>query len=354
MLATLDDVCRAGFSVSVAAPPTGSLAEALFARQIDLIPFETFDASGVRLSQERLRERFGHLLARHRPKLLHANSLAMGRLLGPVANEMGVPSLSHLRDIIRLSARAIADLNGHRRLLAVSQATRDYHVAAGLEAEKTHVLYNGVDLDRFRPRAPEGYLHRELDLPSDVLLIGTIGQIGLRKGQDVLVRAATELADVLPHVHYVVVGERWSEKAESRRFEADLRAAADGPLRGRLHLVGLRHDVDRLLNELCLLVHPARQEPLGRVLLEAAASGVAVIASDVGGTGEIFPPGSDTARLVPPDDVPALAGAIRDLITDEPARHRQGESARRRALDAFDARQAAARLIEHYRQLADV
>ena len=354
MLATLDEVCRAGFSVSVAAPRNGPLAEAMAARQIEVIPFETFDSSGVRLSQERLRERFARLLALHRPAMLHANSLAMGRLLGPVAKQMGVPSLSHLRDIIRLSARAIADLNCHRRLLAVSRATRDYHLAAGLEAEKTYLLYNGVDLDEFRPRPPVGYLHRELGLAPEASLVGTIGQIGLRKGQDVLVRAATQLAGELPQVHYVIVGERWSEKTESRRFEADLRAAADGPLQGRLHLVGLRHDVARLLNELCLLAHPARQEPLGRVLLEAAASGVPVVASNVGGTGEIFPPNSDTARLVPPNDVQALAGAIRDLITDESARHRQAESARRRALEAFDARQAAVGLIEHYRQLAEV
>ena len=63
-------------------------------------------------------------------------------------------------------------------------------MAHGLDAEKTHVLYNGVDLEQFRPRPPTGYLHRELGLPADAQLIGNIGQIGLRKGQDVLLRAA--------------------------------------------------------------------------------------------------------------------------------------------------------------------
>ena len=59
-------------------------------------------------------------LNRHRPALLHANSLAMGRLSGPVAAELALPSLSHLRDIVTLSRQAIADLNCHTRLLAVS------------------------------------------------------------------------------------------------------------------------------------------------------------------------------------------------------------------------------------------
>ena len=50
---------------------------------------------------------------------------------------------------------------------------------------KDIVLYNGIDLERFRPRPPTGYLHRELGLREDVPLIGTIGQISLRKGHDV-------------------------------------------------------------------------------------------------------------------------------------------------------------------------
>ena len=67
-------------------------------------------------------------------------------------------------------------------------------------------------------------------------------------------------------------------------------------------------------------MHPARQEPLGRVLLEAAAAGVAVVATDVGGTPEIFPPDSESARLVPPDDAAALAAAMLELLDDEALR----------------------------------
>ena len=64
-----------------------------------------------------------------------------------------------------MSRQAIADLNCHSRLLAVSEATRQFHVAQGLAGEKTFVLYNGIDLEQFRPRPPTGYLHRQLGLP---------------------------------------------------------------------------------------------------------------------------------------------------------------------------------------------
>ena len=71
-------------------------------------------------------------------------------------------------------------------------------------------------------------------------------------------------------------------------------------------------------------MHPARQEPLGRVLLEAAAAGVAVVATDVGGTREIFPPEADAARLVPPDDADALAAAMLELLGNRELRGRLG------------------------------
>ena len=68
-----------------------------------------------------------------------------------MAAELRLPSLGHLRDIVKLSARAVADLNCHGRLLAVSHATRSFHIAGGIAAEKTHVVYNGVDLEEFCP-----------------------------------------------------------------------------------------------------------------------------------------------------------------------------------------------------------
>jgi glycosyltransferase involved in cell wall biosynthesis len=351
MLSTLDAVASSGFVVSVAAPPEGPLADALRGRDIEVLPFRVHDASGVRRPQDELREELAELLRRRRPDLLHANSLSMGRLSGPVAVELAVPSLAHLRDIVRLSRQAVADLNCHRRLLAVSEATRTFHLAGGLSVEKTHVLHNGVDLTRFRPRPRSGYLNRELGLPAEARLVGAIGQISLRKGPDVLAQAATILATETTNLHWILVGGRTSEKDESRRLEADLRAAAAGPLAGRLHLLESRHDVAELLGELTLLVHPSRQEPLGRVLLEAAAAGLPVVATDVGGTREIFPPESHSARLVPSDDPQALAEGVRELLDDSSLRGRLAQAARRRVEQAFDIRQAAPRLVTHYCEL---
>ena len=263
-----------------------------------------------------------------------------------------MPSVGHLRDIVNVTAAAIADLNRHTRLLAVSRATRDWYVAAGLSETKTHVLYNGVDLARFAPRPPSGYLHRELGLPAEACFVGAIGQVGMRKGLHLLLAAASIVVRAVGNAHFVIVGQRYSQKQESLDYERQLQAAAAAePLRGRVHFLGVREDVDRLLNEFTVLAHAARQEPLGRVLLEAAAAGTPTVATDVGGTSEIFPPGTGSALLVPPDDVESLAAAIVRLLADAELRAAVGRAARRRAEQAFDARRAAEALAAHYREL---
>jgi glycosyltransferase involved in cell wall biosynthesis len=352
LLAVLGGLPAAGYRMIAAAPTDGPLAAAFAERGVPVVGLDLHDTQGRRFELSVCRERIRAVVEAVKPDLIHANSLSMSRLSGPVAEQLGLPSLGHLRDIIKVPAAVLADLNRHTRLAAVSQATRDWYVAAGLDRVRTHVLYNGVDLTRFRPRPPSGYLHRELGLPPEASLVASIGQIGMRKGLLTLLAAAREAVHAAGNVHFVIVGQRYSQKQEALEYERQVHAAADsGPLRGRVHFLGIRSDVERLLNEFTLLVHPARQEPLGRVLLEAAAAGLPVVATDVGGTREIFPPEAEAACLVPADDSAALAAAIGGLLKDADRRAAIGRSARLRAEQVFDANRAAEGLARHYREL---
>ena len=350
MLATLPAIAADGFDVLIAAPPHGPLADELSRRGISHLEWRTHDEPGRRFPLNQLRADLATLSRQTMPDLLHANSLSTARISGPVAVECGVRSIGHLRDILKLAAQAIDDLNLHGHLLAVSRATRDFHVAQGLDAAKCHVVHNGVDLAEFFPRPSTGYLHHELSLPAVARYAAVIGQIGFRKGTDIALQAAQQIVAEFPELHWLIVGERTSNKDESREFERALRSmAAEACLACRVHFLGNRTDVPNLLTECDLLVHTARQEPLGRVLLEAAASGVAVVASDVGGTREIFPPDAHAAILIPPDDPGASADAIRGLLRDDARRNAIKAAARERAESAFDIRNAAANLIEQYR-----
>ncbi|MCU0959717.1 MAG: glycosyltransferase family 4 protein [Pirellulaceae bacterium] len=332
-----------------AAPAAGRLADAVRRAGWPLVSWQVHDEAGQRRSQAALRAQLAQLVAARRPHLLHANSVAMARLAGPVARRVGLPSVGHLRDIVRLSAAARADLVCHHRLLAVSAATRDWYVAAGVPRAAIQVLYNGVDLDRFQPGPPTGDLHRQLALPSSAPLLGTMGQLGARKGIDLFLAAAARVAAVHDAARFVVVGQRYSQKAEAVAFERALHATAcRGALAGRVHWLGLRDDVPELLRELTLYVHAARQEPLGRVLLEAAASGLPIVATQVGGTGEIFGTTSPCALLVPPDAPARLAAAMSRMLGDPGLRHALGQAARQRATAWFDVREAAAQLVAVY------
>ena len=291
LLAVLPHLMRRGVRPIIVAPDSGDFATAIRELGLELVDFRRTLSDGTPLAQSQVREALAAKLRRISPDLVHANSLAMGRLAGPVTKRLKLPGLAHLRDIVRLNRQAVTDLNENTRLLAVSHATREYHIAQGLSPEKCHVVYNGIDLTEFRYREPTGFLHRELDLPCDAVLIGNIGQIGLRKGQIPLLMTMQQIVETLPHTHLLIVGKRWSSKAESVVYEQTVHdLAAQPPLKGHVHFLGVRHDVPAILNELTVLLHGARQEPLGRVLLEAAASQVPVIASNVGGTGEIFQP----------------------------------------------------------------
>jgi len=352
LLAVLDGLRTAGYRMHAAAPAVGPLTAAFVERGVPVVALDLHDTQGRRFELSVCRERIRAVVEAVKPDLIHANSLSMSRLTGPVAEQLGLPSLGHLRDIINVPAAVIADLNRHTRLVTVSHATRDWYVAAGLDPTRTQVLYNGVDLTCFRPRPPSGCLHRELGLPPEASLVASIGQIGMRKGLLTLMAAAREVVDTTDHVHFVIIGQRYSQKQEALEYERQVHAAADsGHLRGHVHFLGVRSDVDRLLNEFTLLAHPARQEPLGRVLLEAAAAGLPVVATDVGGTREIFPPETGSACLVPPDDPAALAAAIGRVLKDADRRAAIGRSARLRAEQAFDANRAAETLASHYGEL---
>ena len=350
MFSTLPHIAAAGYRVTVAAPPTGQLTRELQHNAIAHVPLDLCDSDGRRVDQPVARERIGRAMLQVAPDLVHANSLSMGRLTGPVAANQHVRSISHLRDIIGLSGRALADLNQNTRLIAVSHATRDFHVGAGLDPGRTHVVYNGVDLLAFSPDhpSPESLRH-ELGVDNDALLVATIGQVIARKGTDLFVKAAIQISRRRPNSHFLIVGECYSRKDEALQFHSDLRQAVQAQgADTHVHFVGYRSDMAGLLNQVDLVVQPSRQDPLCRVLLEAAATGKAIVAADVGGTREIFPAAANAAVVVAQNDVVTLTETIDSLLDDTTRRVELGKNARRRAEEAFDLRHAAAQLVKQY------
>jgi len=364
-LATLPAIREAGIDIIAIAPARGPLHERLQTEGCAVHDFQTI-VDGKRVDQETLRETLSTVLKQIKPDLVHANSLSMSRLAGPVTHALSIPSIGHIRDIVRLSKKAVTDVSQVDRLLAVSRATRDWHIDQGIEPERVVVQYNGVDLQQFTPREQgSGELQARLKIESSSRLIGNVGQLGLRKGTEKVLESALLIADDFPDVHWVFAGERHSEKEEAVAFEAELHRLASLPsIKGRVHFVGRVTDMPAWMGDLEILVHAARQEPLGRVLLEACAMGLPIVATDAGGTREIL---QDTGCIVPIDDAEAIATALRRLLSPPTSRDESSElaptrsdlsdcavmrrRARARAVAAFDARVRGAELTKHYQSV---
>ncbi len=309
-----------GCQFTAVAPPDGPLAHRLSAIGIPLVPFSVRSpSSGIKRDVSNLLAELHEIVTHLQPDIVHANSLSMSRLLGQVCCQLRVPSCTgHIRDIMKVSRQAISGLNCLNRIAAVSEATRRFHIEQGLEPERVEVVRNGVDFSRFYAR-PKGKFRSQLlpQLPPDTVVLLNVGQICLRKGQFVLAQAVIRVVNSRKNVHLVLVGERHSAKAESIAYEQSIIDEFDNAgLAAHLHRPGYSENVEHWMNAADLLVHTAHQEPLGRVLLEAAASELPIIATNVGGTSEILEHGK-SGILVPARNVDAMVAALQSAI-DEP------------------------------------
>ena len=347
----------------VAAVPRGSHFEtALQKIGIRNVGLTTHADDGTRFSQTELRDQIAGLIQEVQPCLVHANSLSMSRLVGPL--NMGVPSVGYLRDILKLSKKAIADINQNDRMVAVSDATAQWHVAHGLDADRVVTIYNGVDTQIFRPleacdksndnsretaAAAVERLRTEFNFSPDDFVLLYVGQIGMRKGISDLAEIFVRAAQQVPNLKLLIVGERHSAKAEAIQYEQDLRQQlVEGSFGQSVRWLGRREDVADLMRMSDVLLHPARQEPLGRVLLEASASALPIVTTNVGGSPEILRGPLSAKNLFPVGENEQIARRIAQLDNEEDLRRQIGQEQREIAHQRFSVIQCADSLAETY------
>lgn len=259
---------------------------------------------------------------------------SVGGLLGRIAGALaGVPVLHCIhvyacrddlprwkRFIFRQIERRLDPLT--TRYVAVSNATKKFGVDRALFApQRVSVIYNGVPKPPAVTAPPE-LLRQELGLRPDALVAATAARFEPQKGLHFLLDAAAEVVARVPSAQFLIIG--------------------DGPLRVQLQdqaqrlglgqnvvFAGWRHDVQRILAAVDLLVLPSLWEALPLTILEAMAAGCAVVATDVGGVTELIED-QVTGRVVPPRDPVALADAVAELMTDPSRRLELGRAGRDR------------------------
>ena len=293
------------------------------------------------------------LLAHEHPALIHAHFGTDGVYALPLARRLGIPLITtfHGFDATMSTAAfftspAWANYPLFRRRLAregalflcVSSFIRGKVLAMGFPEERTFVHYTGVDVAAIRPRAPA----------EERPVILHVARLVEMKGTKYLIAAFAAVSTDHPEAELVIIGDgplRRSLQALASALGIGARIRFLGALPQKQALAWMRKAAMLVLPS--VYTSTGRVEGLGMVLLEAAATGIPVVATSVGGIPEGVVHGR-TGTLVAERDSAALAGAIAALLESAPLRRHMGLQAREFVQTRFDAATLDAALEDYY------
>ncbi len=259
--------------------------------------------------------RLSSLLRKQRPAILqtflyHAN--IVGRIAGRMARVPHVVAgirVAEQRSRFRLWLDRKTD-RWVERHVCVSEAVAKFSIERGrLPAEKIAVIANGVDAERYQTAAAADTT--QFGIPAGAPIVLFVGRLDAQKGPLDLLHALRLLSARHDDVHALFVGEG----SLREEMEAAIRASE---FQQRVHLIGWRNDVPELMKAASCLVLPSYWEGMPNVILEAMASGLPVIATEVEGTTELLQRGGKSGELgllVPVGSPAMLAEGIEQILT---------------------------------------
>jgi len=230
-------------------------------------------------------------------------------------------------------------------VIAISGGVADALAAAGVKRQHITVVPSGVDCEHFRPPTSQerSDARSEFKIADGEFVVSAIGALEPRKGHIYLIRAIGALGatDKCAEVKCLIAGQG-SINATLKRETWQVKSAE------RIKLLGKIDDPRRLLWASDVFAMPSLKEGLGVAALEAMASALPLIASDVGGLREVVEH-ERTGVIVPPANPDAIASAIARLADSSELRAQMGAAARARVVENYSMEKMAARTLALYR-----
>ncbi len=284
-------------------------------------------------------------------KIIHSNSTT-AHLVGGVAGERtNVPAIWHCRDLVPLGRLAPQLASKAARVVAISRCVAELLEKEGVPPEKITVVTNGIDPDVWRAK-PRSRLRESLSLNDDAFVFGVVGQLVPWKNHHAFIEAAAKLAaqEGCSHARFVIIGgDLWAEQAT---YLKELRASVKKlELIERFNFIPHQLDGADAIGAVDCLVHPARDEPFGRVIIEAMALSKPVIAMDENGPSEIITHERD-GILVASDETDGIFNAMKRVLEDARLRAKLGYEARSTVEERFHIDNSTAKILEIYRNLS--
>ena len=243
----------------------------------------------------------------------------------------------------RLTAKACAPLSRifPNMIVCGSQSAYDVHAKMGYDSRKMTVITNGVDLSRFKPcDAARAGIRNEFGIASDTKLVGLIGRFDSQKDHPAFVRAAAAIAKADNRVEFLLCGGGVDETNSQL-----MSLIAETDVAERFHLLGVRHDIEAVTAALDLSVSSSSYgEGFSNTMLEALASGVPCVSTDVGDAKQIV---GNCGLIIPPKDDEALRSAISTMLERTSADDKMKRAARASAEANFGIES----MVRHYEEV---
>ena len=267
---------------------------------------------------------------------------------GPPREGCSVPVLTHIRLSMKNGMIRKYDLASADGIVVPSVALAHEFDAWEDHDRRVTVIYNGVNLEEFQRTRSVEAARLQIGLPADGILLGAIGQLGPRKGGDIILDAFARLAARRPEARLVFVGD---PHRGQEAFGEKLQQAAKHPsLAGRVFFYPFTEQILPFYEALDINLLISRAEGFGRTIIEAAAAGVPSIGARVGGIPEIILD-DNTGLLVPPENSAALLTAMDRLVGDVALRRKMADAAFRRAAQVFSNAAHAKQMMDLYDSL---
>lgn len=350
-----------GFEVHAAAAPT-PIVPAIEARGVTFHPMKHSTRSMSLLDDLRAATEFWRLCRRIRPDIVHTHNPkpgVYGRIMARLAGVRGVVNTVHglyaqptdpwLKRAAVYGLERVAAVASDMELVQNEEDVATLTRTLKIPPDRVTLLGNGIDLDRFGPprRSQRIEMRRSLGFNDGDVVIGAVGRLVAEKGYLELFDAFARVRAGHPETKLLVVGPHDRAKGDVLTHEAISQAEAQG-----VQFLGHRLDVDELYGALDIYVLASHREGFPRSAMEAAATGLPVLATDIRGCRQVVDHG-DNGLLVPAKSPAELAAAMSKLVSDADLRQRMGQAGLAKAAAAFDQRNVITITLAAYAPLID-